>query len=98
MNADDRSEAAIPLDGNAAAGLLRELFAFDMTAAAVTCGGCGVVAEVGEVKVYGGRMGAIFRCARCDSVVIRLVRTPAGFWLDMQGARSLFVRSRAHQS
>ena len=93
MNMDPEREGIIPLDGNAAAGLLRELFAFDMTSAAVTCGGCGVVAEVGEVRVYGGPMGAIFRCAHCDSIVMRLVRTPVGLWFDMRGARNLFARS-----
>ena len=93
MNMDPEREAIIPLDGNAAAGLLRELFAFDMTAASVTCGGCGVIAGVGEVRVYGGSMGAIFRCAHCDSIVMRLVRTPVGLWFDMRGARNLFARS-----
>jgi hypothetical protein len=29
------------LDGNAAGGLLREVFAFDATVAATTCAGCG---------------------------------------------------------
>ena len=80
----------MPLDGNAAAGLLSEFFALDMTAAALTCGGCGSVAEVGEARVYGGRMGAIFRCCHCNNVVIRLVRASDGYWLDMQGTRRLF--------
>ena len=42
-----REETGLPLDGNAAAGLLRELFALDVTIAEITCGSCGVVAEVG---------------------------------------------------
>jgi len=41
-------QAAVPLDGNAAAALLRELFALDVTASEVTCGSCGIVALVGE--------------------------------------------------
>lgn len=92
MNAD--LQGAIPLDGNAAAGLLRELFTFDVTTARVTCGGCGAIAQIGEVRVYGGPMGAIFRCDHCDTVVMRCVRTRVGYWLDMQGARNLFVQSR----
>lgn len=79
------------LDGNAAAGLLRELFALDVTIARFTCAGCGAVGEVGAARVYGGTMGAIFRCADCDGVMMRLVRTPAGLWLDMQGTRKLVV-------
>jgi hypothetical protein len=85
----DQSPA--PLDGNAAAGLLRDLFVFDVTAASITCAGCGAVAPVGELRLYGGIMGAIFRCAHCETAVIRLARTPAGFRLDMRGARSLFA-------
>jgi hypothetical protein len=91
MNVDH--EASLPLDGNAAAGLLREFFAFEVTTAQVTCGGCGAVVTVAEARVYGGTMGAIFRCAHCDTAVLRLVRTPEGYWLDMHGARSLFVRN-----
>jgi len=38
---DHQEETGLPLDGNAAARLLRELFVFDVTAAEVTCGSCG---------------------------------------------------------
>jgi hypothetical protein len=90
---DHQEEAGLPLDGNAAAGLLRELFALEVTAAEVTCGSCGVAAMMGETRLYGGVMGAIFRCPNCDSVVMRLVHTPVGIWLDMRGSRHLFARS-----
>lgn len=80
-----------PLDGNAAGGRLRELFALDMTAAEIVCGGCGAAAEIGAVRAYGGPMGAILRCAHCDTVVLRLTHTPAGLWLDMRGTQRLFV-------
>jgi hypothetical protein len=82
-----------PLDGNAAAGLLRELFALEMTEAEITCDSCGAVGAIGTTRLYGGPMGAIFRCVKCEAVVVRLVRTPAGLWLEMRGARRLFVRS-----
>ena len=82
-----------PLDDNAGAGLLRELFAFEMTAASVTCAGCGIVAQVGELALYGGRMGAIFRCTHCDTAVMRLARTPTGSRIDMRGARVLFAHA-----
>ena len=90
MAADDRAGAA-PLDGNAVAGLLREVFACEMTVATVTCGGCGISAPAGAIRVYGGAMGAIFRCATCDTAVVRLARTPHGLWLDLRGARSVLV-------
>ena len=84
-------QGAVPLDGNAAGGLLRELFALDVTSAEITCGGCGAVAAIGAVKLYGASMGAILRCAHCDTVVLRLAHMPAGLCLDMRGARRLFV-------
>ena len=85
----------IPLDGNAAAGLMREFFAFDVTTATLICGGCSMEAELGAIRVYGEPMGAVFRCRQCDTAVVRLVRTPAGFWMDMRGSRSLRVRSQS---
>jgi Family of unknown function (DUF6510) len=93
MTTDHNSDSAPPLDGNAVGGLLREIFVLDITAAIVTCGGCGTAAALGDVRVFGGPMGAIFRCERCDTAVMRLVHTPTGFWLDMRGARSLQVNS-----
>ena len=90
---DDGKNSAMPLDGNAEGGLLRELFSPEMTAAEITCDGCGAVAAVGAINVYGTAMGAVFRCALCDTVVLRLTHTPAGLFLDMRGARRLFVAS-----
>jgi len=91
----DESQGAAPLDGNAAGGLLHELFALDVTAAEVICDGCGAVAEIGAVRAYGGAMGAILRCANCNTSIIRLTHTAAGLWLDMRGARRLFVAAPA---
>jgi Family of unknown function (DUF6510) len=91
---DQNQGDALPLDGNAAAGLLRELFAIDMTEASVTCDGCGTVAEIGEERLYGGTMGVILCCRRCNSVIIRLVRTPNGLWLDMRGSQRVFIRAQ----
>ena len=90
---DHQEETGLPLDGNSAAGLLGELFALDVTVAEITCGSCGVVADVGETRVYGGVMGAIFRCPNCDSVVMRLVRAPVGIWIEMRGSHCLFAPS-----
>ena len=81
----------VPLDGNAAGGMLSELFALDVTAAQIVCDGCGTVAAVASACDYGGPMGAILRCAHCGTAVLRLTHTPAGLWLDMRGARRLFV-------
>ena len=90
----DRQSAA-PLDGNAAAGLLADLFALDVTAAEITCAGCGAVAAIAELGVYGAPMGAILRCGHCGTAVLRLTHTPAGFALDLRGARRLFIATAA---
>jgi Family of unknown function (DUF6510) len=82
-------DADLRLDGNSAAGLLAEVFRAEMTTAEVTCTGCGTVAAVAELMRYGHGMGAILRCARCDTAVIRVARTRRRHWLDLRGARTL---------
>ena len=74
------------LDGNAAGGLLREVFAFDATTARTTCVGCARVAPIAELRLYAVELGAILRCPSCDEAVVRLARTPHGLWLDLRGA------------
>ena len=86
MNMED---ADLRLDGNAAAGLLAEVFRREMTTAEVTCTGCDAVAAVAELMRYGHGMGVILRCARCDTVVMRVARTGRRHWLDLRGARML---------
>jgi hypothetical protein len=98
MNVDDHGDQALALDGNAAAGLLSELFACEATTADITCSGCHAVAQVGAMRLFGGPMGAIFRCARCDTAVLRLVRLPTGLRLDMRGAVCLFVPESADRT
>ena len=53
-----REEACSTLDGNAAAGLMREVFAFEATAARMTCAGCARPARWGSCA-YAIEMGAI---------------------------------------
>jgi len=77
------------LDGNAAGGLLREVFAFDATAARTTCAGCARVAPMGEMRLYAVEMGAILRCPSCNEAVVRIARTPRGLWLDLRGAATV---------
>ena len=77
------------LDGNAAGGLLGEIFAFEMTTAQGTCANCGTLSRVGQTMVYGHDMGTIVRCARCDNALIRVGRGPGRYLLDMRGVRCL---------
>ena len=81
------------LDGNAAAGLLQEIFVLDITTAQVECAKCGTTGAVGSLRLYAAPMGAVLRCSHCDGVLMRAVHTPHGRWLEMRGAsylKSLF--------
>lgn len=77
------------LDGNAAGGLLAEVFRIEMTATIATCAGCGAVGPVAELMRYGHEMGAILRCPGCDTAVVRVARTSGRIWLDLRGTAGL---------
>jgi hypothetical protein len=74
-----------PLDGNALAGALGELFTVDLTAALARCGGCHQAGPVAELSVWANAPGMVGRCPHCDQVLIRLVRGPGRAWLDLRG-------------
>jgi ribosomal protein S27E len=75
------------VDGNAAAGAFAEVLGFDVTAATLTCAGCGRVGVFAETHVYHRAPGIVVRCPDCDNVVARLVRTPTDVWLELCGAQ-----------
>ncbi len=79
------SETLSFLDGNAAAGELREIFAVDVTTASGQCAGCGRTAVLADVRLYVRSPGLVARCPACDAVLFRLVRGPGRAWLDLRG-------------
>ena len=79
------------LDGNAAAGLLSEMFACDITTARATCVDCGSTDSIGAMHLYVHGMGAVLRCAGCECVVLRVARTPTHLWLYATGSRSIAI-------
>ena len=79
------------LDGNAAGGILREIFPFEMTLVEETCAHCSTTRVVGELTVYKSAMGTVMRCPTCDNVLMRIVSTKGRYWLDMQGVRVLQI-------
>ena len=81
------------LDGNAAAGMLSELFVPELTAARATCAGCGATGAVGALLVYRHGMGTVMRCPSCDGVVLRITRTAKQVWLDPSGARRIIINA-----
>ena len=84
---------ALKLDGNAAAGLLQEIFASEITTALGTCDGCGAVDAVGGVSLYSGA-GLVLRCPHCDWVLVKLVTDGTRIWLDARGVRSLELSAK----
>jgi Zn finger protein HypA/HybF involved in hydrogenase expression len=83
----------LKLDGNAAAGILQQVFAVEVTAAVGTCDGCGAVAAVGAVAVYAHAPGTVLRCPHCDSVLMKIVTDGERLWVDLRGLRTLELRA-----
>lgn len=77
------------LDGNAIGGILREIFALDVTTAETTCAGCGAVHVVGRVDVYLDAPGAVVRCPSCEQVLMKIVHGRGRYWIDLTGTRCL---------
>jgi hypothetical protein len=67
------------------AGLLEEVFGADMTANQAQCAACGSISLLGELLVFGGTMGSVLRCPRCQEMIMRINSRPGSLWLDMQG-------------
>jgi hypothetical protein len=79
------------LDGNAAAGALGDVFAFDVTMAVTTCATCGDSHRVAELPAYLDAPGVVLRCASCSAAQVRLVRTGDRAWLDLRGIQVLEI-------
>jgi hypothetical protein len=84
------------LDGNAAGGLLNEIFPFEMTAAEATCGGCGEKRLIGELMLYRHGMGSILRCGACDTALIRITYIRGCYRLDLSGMSCLLIAADVH--
>lgn len=86
------------LDGNAAAGPLGEVFAFEMTLSEFACNECGTTGELGAAMVYEVRdLGTIVRCPNCDNPLIRLSHHGGRYFLDMRGLRLLVMREASRR-
>jgi hypothetical protein len=78
-----------PVDGNAIAGLLDEVFGADMTAARCSCGSCGWTGAVAELTVYRQAPGTVVRCRHCTAVLMVFSRRRAMNCVDLMGLASL---------
>jgi hypothetical protein len=80
------------LDGNAAAGILSEVFALEVTGARGRCDGCGNIAALGEARAFVEAPGMVIRCRECESVLVVLVRGDDRYWLAVGGLTWLELR------
>jgi hypothetical protein len=81
------SEQQFHLDGNAAGGLLQEVFVHDITDARGACAACGAVGEMGAQHLYMFPLapGAVLRCAACEGVLMVVVHAGGRFRLGLRG-------------
>lgn len=78
------------LDGNALAGMMQEIFGLEMTDNPAECANCGNVSELGGLLAFTQAPGTVLRCPVCEEVMLRIVETPSGIYLDARGA--VYVR------
>ena len=77
------------LDGNAIGGMMLELFGREMTMVVSTCRSCGATGPLASVDVYMKAPGVVVRCRTCESVLMKIVRSPKRVWLDDEGMRMM---------
>ncbi|MBW9093875.1 hypothetical protein JNB62_09290 [Microbacterium jejuense] len=75
MRADN---ATSTVDGNAAAGMLWDVFGADVTALVGVCGGCGAAAPFAETVVELDESAAIVRCRSCTHTLFTVLRDDGG--------------------
>ena len=83
------------LDGNAVAGLLRDVFGEEMTVVMATCASCGAIAAIAETVVYPGLPGAIVRCRTCDALLIAITHVHGIDCVDLLGIAALDAPAHA---
>ncbi len=79
------------LDGNAAAGPLRELFGVDLAAALLTCAHCGGTVSLGAHDLYADAPALVLRCPGCTGVVLRYAVAGGRIRLELTGTRLLVL-------
>ncbi len=88
---EDASQETM-LDGNAAAGILMEIFSLEMTASPTECAYCGQEGEIGALLAFMQGPGIVLRCPACRNIILRIVQTPDAIYLDTRGAVYLCLR------
>ena len=82
-------DRATALDGNAAGGLLRELFAVDLTVAPAPAPAAARESSWRRPDVYSHAPGVVVRCRHCDRRDDHDRPGPERTWIDLRGTRGL---------
>ena len=77
------------VDGNAAAGILSEVLAGDVTLLRSQCGGCGAIAPLAEAVVELDDVAAIVRCRGCTHTLVTVLRSDSGLRVVIGALREL---------
>ncbi len=75
-------------DGNAIAGLLRDVFVVEFTTMERTCQSCGDENPAGAHRRYDGA-GIVLRCPNCDDVALRIAELPDRLVFELRGTWSI---------
>lgn len=77
------------LDGNAAAGLLMEIFGREMTDSITICNTCRAQHPLGRLHVYAHGMGTVMRCPNCGTMQMKVVQIRGRYFVEARGVRTL---------
>ena len=78
-------ETELHTDGNAAAGVLQEIFVAEVTAAVRVCDGCGEDHPIGAHRLYRGA-GMVLRCPGCSAIAATITVLPDEYVVALHGA------------
>jgi hypothetical protein len=80
-------ETQLRLDGNAAAGMLREVFVHELSAARGACASCGAIGQMGSQHLYMYPLspGAVVRCNTCEQILMVFVHAGGRYRLGLRG-------------
>jgi hypothetical protein len=84
------TDDALWLDGNAVAGLLREVLGTEMTDAPRGCQSCGATNAIGAHRLYRGA-GLVLRCPVCGDVAMRIAGLSDRYVVQLFGRWELEV-------
>jgi uncharacterized Zn finger protein len=80
-----------PLDGNAIAGQLFDVFGTDVTSAIGTCASCGAAWHVAEFAVYLRGPGTVARCRSCGSILMVVATIRGMNCVDLTGVSDIVM-------